>query len=81
MGGYNTPESRHNGRDRSVKVGHEIKTVRLNFRRTCDANSASVESRAIHASCRDATDSFHICVCRKFLKESERLQRYWIRSI
>ena len=25
MGGYNTSD-RHNGRDRSVKVGHEIKT-------------------------------------------------------
>jgi len=25
MGGYNTPDTMHNGRDRSVKVGHEIK--------------------------------------------------------
>jgi len=27
MGGYNTPESRHNGRDRSARVVHEIKRV------------------------------------------------------
>jgi len=28
MGGYNT--QRHNGRDRSVKVGHEIRTSLVN---------------------------------------------------
>jgi len=31
MGGYNTPESRHNGRDRSVKVGHEISVRTLDL--------------------------------------------------